>query len=201
MARRDLNLVDNPGPADTGMQAKSIKGSSREMIPSLSGFPFKSLAARSSTELADGNGDTIDDSQVGFTLDSGLEPVPESLFHPIEVGGLAHKRGAMHATEAREVGQVMALKIRKDRGILIQSKIFSHEFHGQYFTVCQAGRRPTLAESFTLQNRLHPIINETKPRHQEIIKLHRWPPQGISDSLSLSASFSGEKHARRVMLT
>jgi hypothetical protein len=168
------------------METKSIKGSSGPMVASIFGFSCKSLTARPSAELTNGDSDAIDNPQLQFPAHSGFEPVPESLFHPISIGGLAHKRGAMHAVQTRKEGQIMMLEIGKDRRILRQSEILADELDGQPFATSQSRSGSTLAEALALQDRLHSIIHQTKPGDNQLIKRHGWPPQGIFLLLSLS---------------
>lgn len=65
LAWGELDLADNAGPADPGVEAKAGEGASGEVISAKARFPSKPPAPGRSGELTHGDGDAVENGQGG----------------------------------------------------------------------------------------------------------------------------------------
>jgi hypothetical protein len=105
------------------------------MILSIAGLSSKSLAARSASELTDGDGNAIEDRQRGIMRQALAQPLSQLIFESTEISSLPGEGCAMETAKARKEVAPVSLKIGKERAVLIQTQVLAHDFHGQHFTV------------------------------------------------------------------
>jgi hypothetical protein len=135
IARGELDLADDTGPADARMQAEAVEGQMREMIMAIGGLPSEAPAARGACELAYWEGKAVNDGELRIMGDLGADPLPEPIFHYLQVRCLAHEGRPVDTGERREEVSVVAPEVGEEGTILLHAEVLPDNFHRQHFAV------------------------------------------------------------------
>ena len=184
IAWSELDLADDTRPADARMQAEAVERLMREVIMAIGSLSPEAPAARGARELANRECEAVNDGELRTVRDLGADPLPEPIFHHLQVRCLAHEGCPVDTGERREEGGVVASEISEEGAVLLQAEVLPDNFHRQHFAVGQGRRRAAFAEAFARQQSVKTLVNQAKPRNNKIVQVH-----GVA-SFELSHTFA-----------
>jgi hypothetical protein len=130
-------------PTELGVQPKARKRLPIRMILAIARFAAEADTPRRTRKPTDRNGDAVHNGERRIIADQFVaQPAPQSLFDRPQIGRLAHKGGAMQASECGKKVRVVPLERVKEFLLLRQAQGTSDSFHPDHFTIGQLGSWP-----------------------------------------------------------
>lgn len=119
------------------MQAEPVEGLLDDLVFAMRRRTSEAPEVGSVGKLADGQRQAIEHRQLRIVRQRVEQPLPETIFDPAQIGGLADKGGAIHLRQGREEMGVVAAEVDGQGAVLARVQILADHFHRHHLAVVE----------------------------------------------------------------
>jgi len=176
---------DHPGPSHPDVKAEAVEGLLDRMVFAIVSLASIVAAFFGASELANRDGEAIDDGNALVTVRRADELLPKRLFQLPQIGCLSNESRAMNESQGGEEMGVVTTKVVEQSLVLAQPEIFADGFQGEDFAISKPRLRPTPAEPLLAEMVAESIVNEAKHSYNEGIQVQGERPPIVDLAISI----------------